>query len=394
MVAVDELAVGPDQIASVEEVLARRDERIVRSARGWEVIGYEDSLYALGAPDILRAKLFLWRSDQIDLPAGFTRDYFARMLNTQEGEQRKHLRNPMARILSPRSTRTLAQAVQDIVDQVLDEIPDPDDVDFYHDVAWRIPPLVYCEMVSAPPEIEKAVARLSDSMLSPILTVDKSRREELEAAYREAFDIVEDHVETRRQNMSDDFTSALIQEEIDGNLTRQELYDHAVSMLVASVDNTVHTMAITVGKLLEDPSRWDAVRRDSSLVPTASEETIRMWPRFRTHLRYAPKDIELFGAQVAEDDILFIAAEGAQYDDRVFDAPFEFRVDRPVRPGPLVFGMGQYSCLGQHLARLEQHTMLETVVRRFPNARLLEYRDEPGPFIRSIERVRVSLSGK
>lgn len=394
MVAVDQLAVGPDQVATVEEVLAARDARMVRSPRGWEVLGYEDSLHVLGAPEIQRAKLFLWRADQIGLPSGYTRDYFERMLNTQEGEQRRHLRNPMARILSPRSTRTLAEAVQDIVDRVLDELPDLDDVDFYHDVAWRIPPLVYCEMVAAPPELERTVARLSDSMLSPILTVDASRIDEMEAAHREAFAIVIDHIEERRANLSDDFTSALIQEEIDGNLTRQELYDIGASLLVASVDNTVHTIATTIGRLLEDPRRWDAVRADPSLVPTAAEETIRMWPRFRTHIRYAVDDMDLFGYRVEKDDMFFVAAEGSHYDDRVFDSPFEFRADRPLRPGPLLFGFGQYSCLGQHLARLEQHTVLATVLRRFPNARLLELADTPGPFVRAIDTVRVSLSGR
>jgi cytochrome P450 len=35
-----------------------------------------------------------------------------------------------------------------------------------------------------------------------------------------------------------------------------------------------------------------------------------------------------------------------------------------------MFGTGPYSCMGQHLARMEVRALLEAMVERFPRARL------------------------
>lgn len=394
MVAIDQLDVSPGAVASLAEQLeAAHAHRVVRSPRGWELLRYEDSLMALRDPALMRAKLFLWRADNIELTEGFSRDFLERTLNSQEGEQRKHLRTPMARLLSPRRTKTLFDDVHEIVNRTLDEVANPDDVDFLTEVAWRIPSQTYCAMVSIPWEMAPTVARLSDSSLAPLLTMEKHRRPEMEAAYEEIFDLVIEHIEHRRNHLSDDFTSALIEEEMAGNLSRQEVYDIGVGLLQASVDNTVHQSALTVGKILQHPDSWQQLLAQPELMPNAVEEVTRMWPRFRTHIRYAAGDQEQFGVQLKDDDLVFIHVVGAQHDERVFERPLEFDITRPLLPGPLVFGQGQYSCLGQHLARLEMHELMLAMMKRFPNARLLEFEEHEGPFVREVTKMRVSLTG-
>ncbi|MEV1130483.1 hypothetical protein [Agromyces sp. NPDC049794] len=59
----------------------------------------------------------------------FTRDLLERMVNTQDGVQRRRLRASCGRILSPRSTLTLTQAVQVIMDGVMHDLDYLDDVD-------------------------------------------------------------------------------------------------------------------------------------------------------------------------------------------------------------------------------------------------------------------------
>jgi Cytochrome P450 len=392
MVAITEL--GPADVASTDELLrAQREDRVVRSKRGLEVLRYRDALEALRHPQLWRAKLFLWRHDQIGLGPGFARSFMERMLNTQEGEQRKHLRTPMARILAPRSIRTLTEGVQTIVDGILDEIENPDDVDFLEEVCWRLPSMVYCLMVSAPFELAPTVQRLSDSMVGPMLTLDASRLQELQDARKEAYEIAVTHIEERRNDLGDDFTSALIREEMDGNLTTQELHDLGTILLEASVDNTAHAAAILVARLLERPADWERVREDRALIAGAAEETMRLWPRFRTHIRYAAEDTEFAGAPLAKDDMVYISVQAAQRDPEVFPDPETFDITRPLVPSTLMFGQGQYSCIGMHLARLEMHMLLNTLLDRFPNMRLLEYGDKEGPFIRSVTSCRVSLTG-
>lgn len=396
MVAVDQLSVSKDAVASLEEQLAAaKDHRIVRSQRGWELLRYEDCLWALRAPELMRAKLFIWRADNIDLPHGtVAREFIETTLNAQEGDMRKHLRVPVAKLLAPRSIKRLEDDVHMIVHRALDEVKDPDNVDFMEEVCWRIPSETYCAMTSIPYEYAPEIARLSDSSLGPLLTMEKDRVPEMLQAYEDTFAFVHKYFDERRQNLGDDFTSALIEMQIAGELTMDELYNLGVNFLQASVDNTVHESSLVIAKLLERPESWKMLLDNPSLKPHAVEEVMRMWPRFRTHIRYAAHDMELFGEQIAKDDLVFEHVVASHYDESVFPDPMTFDITRPLNPGPLIFGQGQYSCLGQHLARLEMHELLQAMMDRFPNARLLEFEEHEGPFIRHTTKMRVSLTGR
>lgn len=395
MVAVDQLTVSMDAVASIQEQLvAAQEARVVRSPRGWELLHYQDCLWALRAPELMRAKLFVWRADNIDLPPGLARTFIETTLNAQEGDQRKHLRVPVAKLLAPRSIKKLEDDVREIVRIALDEVENPDDVDFLSEVAWRIPSMTYCAMTNIPYEYAPTIARLSDSTLAPLLTMEKDRVPEMEAAYVEMFDLVETYFEERRQDLGDDFTSALIETQMAGELTLDELYNLGVNFLQASVDNTVHEGALVIAQLLARPDSWHRLLAQPELVPNAVEEVMRMWPRFRTIIRYAADDFEMLGEKVAKDDLIFEHIEASHFDESVFPDPFTFDITRPLNPGPLIFGQGQYSCLGQHLARLEMRELLSAVMNRFPHARLLEFEQHQGPFVREVTTMRVSLTGK
>lgn len=394
MVAVDQLTVSIDAVASLDEQLAAaKENRVVRSPRGWELLRYDDCLWALRAPELMRAKLFVWRADNIGLGPGVARTFIETTLNAQEGDERKRLRIPVAKVLAPRSIKKLEDDVREIVRIALDEVENPDDVDFLTEVAWRIPSMTYCAMTNIPYSYAPTIARLSDSSLAPLLTMEKHRVPEMEAAYVEMFELVETYFEERRKNLGDDYTSMLIELQMAGELTLDELYNLGVNFLQASVDNTVHQGAIAVGQMLAHPEAWKQLLADPSLVPGAVEETMRMWPRFRTIIRYAADDFEMLGQQVKKDDLVFEHIEASQYDEAVFPDPHTFDITRSMHPGPLVFGQGQYSCLGQHLARLEMRELLSAVMNRFPHARLLEFEEHQGPFVREVTKMRVSLTG-
>jgi cytochrome P450 len=193
------------------------------------------------------------------------------------------------------------------VDRVLDEAPAGDDIDLMRHVAWRIPPLVYCELFSAPPEEAERAARLSDSTLGPILTMDAARRQESIDAFVESEDFIRTYVDRRRGDLGDDFTSALIREQEAGNLTESEVVETGVGLLQASIDNTVHQIGLTLGTLLEDPARWERVVADPGLIGPAIEEAIRLRPRFGTIFRIAASDLELDGLEVQEGGAVFVS---------------------------------------------------------------------------------------
>jgi cytochrome P450 len=358
------------ETATLDDLGAARERSpIATSDRGHEVLRYAEGMSLLRDRRFRKGGTFLYRLDAFGITEGPVREAWNRMLVTNDGEARTHLRLPISRLLGQRQMAKLEDTVRAIVDGVLDEAPGDDEIDLMRHVAWRIPPLVYCELFSAPPEEAERAARLSDSTLGPILTMDHARRQESLDAFVESEDFIRTYVDRRRGRLGDDFTSALIREQEAGNLTESELVETGVGLLQASIDNTVHQIGLALGTLLEDPARWARIVEDPGLIPPAIEEVIRLQPRFGTIFRIAGSDLELGDVAVAEGGAVFVSVRAGQRDPRRFDDPDTFVLDREPSP-PLMFGNGPYSCLGQHLARMEVRALLQAMVERFPRARL------------------------
>jgi cytochrome P450 len=348
---------------------ARERSWAARSDRGYEVLRYAQGMALLRDRRFRKGGTFLYRLDAFGITDGPVREAWNRMLVTNDGEARTHLRLPVSRLLGRRQMERLEGAVRSIVDRVLDDVPDGDDLDLMQHVAWRIAPIVYCELFSAPPEEAPTAARLSDSTLGPILTMDFDRRQESLDAFVESLQFVREHVDRRRGDLGDDFTSALIREQEAGNLTEDELLETGVGLLQASIDNTVHQIGLAVGTLLEEPGRWARIVADPGLIPNAVEEVIRLRPRFGTIFRIAGSDLELNELALEEGTAVFVSVRAGQRDPRRFEEPDTFVVDREPAP-PLMFGNGPYSCLGQHVARMEVHALLHALAERFPGVHL------------------------
>ena len=361
--------VDPGRATLAELGEARERSWAARSERGYEVLRYAEGMSLLRDRRFKKGGTFLYRLDAFGITEGPVREAWNRMLVTNDGEPRTHLRLPISRLLGQRQMAKLEDSVRAIVDRVLDEAPAGDDIDLMRHVAWRIPPLVYCELFSAPPEEAERAARLSDSTLGPILTMDAARRQESIDAFVESEDFIRTYVDRRRDDLGDDFTSALIREQEAGNLTESEVVETGVGLLQASIDNTVHQIGLALGTLLEDPARWARVVADPGLVGPAIEEVIRLRPRFGTIFRIAADDLELNGLEVQEGGAVFVSVRAGQRDPRRFEEPDAFRLDREPSP-PLMFGNGPYSCLGQHLARMEVRALLQAMTERFPGAHL------------------------
>lgn len=392
MIAEAELPFFDPTIVSLDELeRVRALNWVARSPRGFEVLRYRQGVEVLEHREFEKGASFRRRLDDIGIVSGDVRERWERMLVSNEGEARARLRIPLTTIFKPAQVAKLQKHVRAIIDAVLDEIPDPANVDFMRDIAWKIPPRIYCHLVSAPVEQAPLVARLSDSTLSPLLTVDHARVQETIDAFYESLAFVEEHIEARRGNLGDDFTSFMIRQQMDGLLTQEELIYEAVSILQASIDNTVHQLGLTFGTLLEDPARWEALVAQPSVLPTAVEETIRLRPRFGTIFRYVPREVAYEDIVLPADSWIFVSIRSVNRDELTFDDPNAFRLQRKPSKA-LMFGGGPYNCLGQTLARLEIHETIRAILARFPGMKIMgNWSSRDANAVSETEHLRVSL---
>ena len=383
--------IAANTAAAEDYAEARRENWVAQSSRGLEVLRYRQGWAVLRHPQLEKGPAFRRRLDDIGLTSGPGREAWEEMLICNEGEVRDRLRKPLMELFSPAQMAKLQHHVRAIIDEVLDEIDDPADVDLMEQIAWLIPSRVYCHLISAPKSLAPRMALLSDTILSPILTCDKARLQDSIDAVGAAWSFIEEHIEARRRDLGDDFTSLMIRQQMEGLLTQRELILQAMSIQQASIDNTVHQIGLTMGTLLEDPGRWRRLVDDPALVGKALEETFRMRPRFGTIFRYARQPVELEDIVVPADSWVFVSTRSAGRDAEEFEDPDSFRLDRPATR-PLMFGAGPYNCLGQTLARLEITELLKALLSRFPAIRLQgEWRVRDTNAVSEVSHLHVAL---
>ncbi|MFM9082245.1 MAG: cytochrome P450, partial [Opitutaceae bacterium] len=110
---------------------------------------------------------------------------------------------------------------------------------------------------------------------------------------------------------------------------------------------------------------------DPRRITHASEEFFRYFMPL-THIgRVCPAGAAIKGERVPPDGRASLAWASANFDETVFDAPHEIRLDRKPNPH-LSFGFGTHLCLGAPHARLITRTFLQALIERVAGGECLE----------------------
>ena len=131
----------------------------------------------------------------------------------------------------------------------------------------------------------------------------------------------------RRENPTDDLTSVLVHAEIDG----EKLEEHEIVMgffllVAAGNDSTKATYCSAMKALMDHPEERQKLLDDPSLVPSAVEEALRMFPAFAHFRRTATCPVHLNGADIKEGDKVVMWYVSSNRDETKFEDPERFDV--------------------------------------------------------------------
>src|SRR4051794_16852183 len=305
------------------------------------------------------------------------------------------LKNLFQKGFTPRRIAEHEDAIREIVLGVLDRVDDGGETcDLVFDVAQPVVSRVIGSFMGLPPEDDETWARIMNTMMAagdPDLNpdgIDSVREKEVP----EMFMRCQALIDARRENPTDDLTSVLVHSEIDGErLTDQEIVMGFFLLMAAGNDSTKATYCSAMRALMEAPEERQKLLDDMSLVPSAVEEALRMFPAFSHFRRTATKDTELHGCPIHEGDKVVMWYVSSNRDPARYEDPDRFDVTR--NPEHQAFGAGgRHYCLGTALARLELNILLEETLKRFPEMALAgtpEYAESP--FVNQLKSLPVRL---
>ncbi|MFQ5415924.1 MAG: cytochrome P450 [Myxococcota bacterium] len=276
---------------------------------------------------------------------------------------------------TPRALAYVDAIVQDSARNLVDMLANRSgECDFAMDIAVAHPLRVLSTILGVPREQEKRILELTNQLFAPDDEELGIQGEDAEAAISklglELYQLFEPIITDRRANPRDDLATMLANGRVDGEpMGQMETLGYYLITFTAGHDTTKNALAGGMHALIQNPGEWQKLKRDPTLMESAVEEIVRWASPVNYMKRTAARDTVVGGQEIEAGDELILFYASGNRDEEVFDAPFEFRVDRsPNRH--IGFGHGEHFCLGAHLARRSQRAMFGELMRRVEHVEL------------------------
>ncbi|MGW1752473.1 cytochrome P450 [Streptomyces sp. NPDC002092] len=262
--------------------------------------------------------------------------------------------------------QALRPGIQRLVDDLIDAIEAKGPVaDLVPDFALPVPSIVICELLGVPYADHAFFEQQSRRVVTGTTTLEDSAD-----AFAQLSAYLDGLIRRKESDPGDGLLDTLIAEQLStGALTRRDLVDIALLLLVAGHETTASAIALGVLTLLEHPDQLEALRADTALLPSAVEELLRYMAIADGVARFATTDTELGGHRVKAGDGVVVVISTANRDEGAFPISESFDVARGARHH-VSFGHGVHQCIGQNLARAEMEIALSTLFRRLPGLSL------------------------
>ena len=285
----------------------------------------------------------------------------------------KHMRirKLVSKGFTPRRVNDLAGRITALTHQHWSRCLDLGEFDYVAEFAALLPMDVVSELLDVPQADRAELRRLSDLLLhreDGVLDIPEAAI----YAYLDLHKYYSELIADRRKNPGEDLVSALIEAEIDDDvtgektkLTEDEIVGFMVLMVVAGNETTTKLLANALYWGWRNPDELAKVFADPELaVPQWTEETLRYDNSTQIVVRRVVEDAPYGDKVIPAGDRVLLLVGSANRDEEVFGPDADrYLIGRDNGQALMSFGLGAHFCLGAHLARLEANIGLGEVIR-------------------------------
>ena len=343
-----------NQIAAYDEM--RRRCPVARSAWNWTVFRHEDSVRILDDHETFSNVV----SAHLSVPNGM------------DPPQHTPFRQINERYFTPDRMAAFEPACRAISRELLAALP-RGEVEFITGLAEDFANNIQCRFMGWPNSLRAPLRLWTQKNHDATRAMDRAA---MSAVALEFDGYIREQLRVRREagvGVPDDNTTRLLAETVDGRaITDEEIVSMVRNWTVGELGTIAASVGIIVHYLAAHPELQQQLREHNIPIEPATDEILRMHAPLIANRRRTTRPVTIGGRDIPEGERVMVLWASANRDEKVFENPDEFRLDR-AETANLLYGRGIHACPGAPLARLELRILLEellsatTAIETVPN---------------------------
>lgn len=340
-------AAQENQIALGDEI-RHRCPVAYSEALGWSLFRHEDVMRALDDPATFSNVV----SSHMSVPNGM------------DPPQHTDYRALIEPYFAPERMTALEPKCRALVRESIAELPDDGEFDPMDTFADEFALQAQCAFLNWPVELHRPLR----DWVRKNHAATRSRDRHATAAVAFEFDRhIRAVLADRRASGLDatDVASELLREQVRGRaLTDEEIVSILRNWTVGELATISACIGIIVAFLAEHPEIQSALRANTGALPLAIDEILRIESPLIASRRVTTCPVKIDERSIERGARVTLMWAAANRDERAFERPNEFRLDRNHSLN-LLYGAGVHVCPGAPLARLELRVLTEALLRTF-----------------------------
>jgi cholest-4-en-3-one 26-monooxygenase len=345
----------------------------------------------------------LWSTNRkgavMRLPDGVTSeqlDLTKALLINHDAPEHTRLRKIVSRLFTPRSVAALEEKLAVAAREIVASAAAKDGGNFVDDIAMALPLQAIADLIGVPEADREKLFGWTNSIMN---TDDPDFDSDPTIANAELMGYAYTMAEERRRCPTDDIVTRLIQADLggEGGETSESLGDvefafFVILLAVAGNETTRNAMTHGMNAFFENPDQWELFKRERPA--TAVEEIVRWATPVHCFQRTAQADVELGDVTIREGQRAGLFYSSANFDESVFDRPFDFDILRNPNPHLSFGGNGAHFCIGANLARMEIKLIFNELADQIPDiSKVAEPQRLRSGWINGVKELAVSYQG-
>lgn len=263
--------------------------------------------------------------------------------------------------------KSLESEVAELCDEMMDECMARGNIEFVQDFAWRLPMRLIIRLLGFPEsDFEQIKGWCMNGIRALSGTASRAELVGNGAGSAQFMRYLWRQYLLAKANPKENFTGNLIKEANDPEsiMTDQRAVATLLQLLIAGSDSSASSMGNAIRMLAKYPELEQELRDDPDKINNFIEEVFRTESAFQGHFRVTTSDIELHGVTIPKSSRVFLMWASANRDERFWDNPEAFDMNRAKVKKHLTFGHGAHACIGRELARMEIRIVIKQLLAR------------------------------